>query len=122
MLRVLKEGTSWANREELYVGLLKLKEKVRKDTKEKDLLLAFWGYGVKWKARAHNIASKNLLQLHGSNIYVELTSEEGRFSNLCQCGCYNWWQHRENAYLFPSSKETLGRALWIVKGVGIEID
>jgi hypothetical protein len=44
-LRVLEEDTPWANRAELYIGLVK--EAVRKDMKESDYHLAFWDYCTK---------------------------------------------------------------------------
>ena len=47
-IRVLEEGTPWANREELYIGLLK--EAVQKDMKESDCTLVFWDYCAKRRA------------------------------------------------------------------------
>ena len=41
-LRVLEEGTPWANRAELYIGLLK--EPIGKDIKEACAPLVFWDY------------------------------------------------------------------------------
>ena len=43
MLRVLEEGTPWANKAELYIGLIK--EAVRKDMKDSNCPLAFWCFG-----------------------------------------------------------------------------
>ena len=43
-LRVLEEGTTWANKAELYIGLLK--ESVSKDMKESNAPLVFWDYCV----------------------------------------------------------------------------
>ena len=40
-LRILEEGTPWANKAELYIGLIK--EAVRKDMKDSDCPLAFLG-------------------------------------------------------------------------------
>ena len=73
----LEEGTAWANREDYYDRTLD--EALRKYMKEVDSLLAFWYYRVKRRARMHNFSSKNVVQLHGSNPYVELTGEEGEF-------------------------------------------
>ena len=42
MLRVLEEGTPWANKAELYIGLIK--EAVRKDMKDSNCPPAFWDY------------------------------------------------------------------------------
>ena len=41
-LPVLEEGTPWANKAELYIGLIK--EAVRKDMKDSNCPLAFWDY------------------------------------------------------------------------------
>jgi hypothetical protein len=43
-LRVLEEETPWANKAELYIGLIK--EAVRKDMKDSKCPLAFWDYCV----------------------------------------------------------------------------
>eukprot|EP00957_Ditylum_brightwellii_P018400 1384609-Ditylum_brightwellii.AAC.1 len=43
-LRVLEEGTLWANKAKLYIGLMK--EAVRKDMKSPNCPLAFWDYCV----------------------------------------------------------------------------
>ena len=41
-LRVLEENTPWANRAELYIGLVK--EGIRKDMKDSNCPLVFWDY------------------------------------------------------------------------------
>jgi hypothetical protein len=84
-LRVLEEGTPWANKAELYIGLIK--EAVRKDMKESDYPLAFWDYCVERRARINNLTAKYLFTLHGPNAYTALTGEDGDISNLCQ---YKW--------------------------------
>jgi hypothetical protein len=43
-LRILEERTPWANKAELYIGLIK--EAVRKDVKDSSCPLAFWNYCV----------------------------------------------------------------------------
>lgn len=47
-LRVLEENTPWANKAELYIGLLK--EAVRKDMRESNSPLAFWDYCMERRA------------------------------------------------------------------------
>ena len=64
-LRVLEEHTPWANKVELYIGLIK--EAVRKDMKESNCPLALWDYCVKRRARINNLTARNLFSLHGSN-------------------------------------------------------
>ena len=64
-LRILEEGTPWANKAELYVGLLK--EAVRKDMKEAASPIPLWHYCVERRARINNLVAKDLFQLHGQN-------------------------------------------------------
>ena len=61
-LRVLEEGTPWANKAELYIGLIK--EAVRKELKESCCPIPFWDYCVERRARINNLAAKDLFQLH----------------------------------------------------------
>ena len=79
-LRVLEEGTPWANKAELYIGLIK--EAVRKDMKSSNCPLAFWDYCVERRARINNMTAKDNFKLHGSNAYTTTTGEEGDVSNL----------------------------------------
>ena len=53
MLRVLEYGMPWANKAELYIGLIK--EAVRKDMKSSNCPLAFWDYCVEQRARINNL-------------------------------------------------------------------
>jgi hypothetical protein len=55
-LRALEEGTPWANKAELYIGLLK--EAVRKDMKHQDSPMIFWDYCIERRARIHNMTAK----------------------------------------------------------------
>ena len=52
-LRVLEEGTPWANKAELYIGILK--EAVRKDMKESNCPLVLWDYCIERRARINNM-------------------------------------------------------------------
>ena len=56
-LRVLEEGTPWANKAELYIGLIK--EAVRKDMKDSNCPLAFWDYCAERRARINNMTAKD---------------------------------------------------------------
>ena len=62
-LRMLEEGTQWANRAELYVGLFK--EGIRKDMRMSNSPLVLWDYCAERKARIHNLTARNLFQLEG---------------------------------------------------------
>lgn len=73
-LRILEEGTPWANRAELYIGLLK--EAVWKDMKESCCPLVFWDYCAERRARINNLTAKNLFQLQGSNAHFTIEGYE----------------------------------------------
>jgi hypothetical protein len=118
-LRVLEEGTPWANKAELYIGLIK--EAVRKDMKDSDCPLAFWDYCVERRARINNMTAKDLFQLHGSNAHTALTGDEGDISNLCQFKWYEWCYFRDHKNKFPFNREVLGRVLGPAKGEGNEM-
>lgn len=115
-LRALERGTPWANKAELYIGLLK--EAVRKDMREADSPMPFWDYCVERRARIHNMTAKSNFKLHGSNAYTMTTGEEGDISNLCQFGWYEWCYYREHSAKFPNNQEVLGRVLGPARGEG----
>ena len=87
-LRVLEENTPWANKAELYIGIIK--EAVRKDMKESNCPLAFWDYCMERRSRINNLTAKDLFSLHGSNAHTDLTGDEGDISALCQYDWYEW--------------------------------
>ena len=118
-LRVLEENTPFANKAELYVGIIK--EAVRKDIKESNCPLAFWDYCMERRARINNLTAKDLFSLHGSNAYTSLTGEEGDISAICKYGWYEWCYFREQKELFPFNREVLGRILGPATGEGNEM-
>jgi hypothetical protein len=118
-LRYLEEGTPWANKAELYIGLIK--EAVRKDMKESNCPLAFWDYCVERRARINNLTAKDLFKLHGTNAHTALTGEEGDISNLSQYQWYDWCYYREQKEKFPYPREILGRVLGPATGAGNEM-
>ena len=118
-LRALEEGTPWANKAELYIGLLK--EAVRKDMKDQDSPMVFWDYCIERRARIHNLIAKSNFKLHGSNPYTLTIGEEGDISNLCQFGWYEWCYFREHTAAFPNQQEVLGRVLGPARGEGNEM-
>jgi hypothetical protein len=118
-LRALEEGTPWANKAELYIGLLK--EAVRKDMKDQNSPMVFWDYCIERRARIHNLTAKPNFKLHGSNPYTLTLGEEGDISNLCQFGWYEWCFYREHTAAFPNQQEVLGRVLGPARGEGNEM-
>ena len=68
-LRALEEGTPWANKAELYIGLLK--EAVRKDMREADSPLCLWDYCVERRARINNLTAKSRFNLESQCPYLD---------------------------------------------------
>jgi hypothetical protein len=118
-MRVLEEGTPWANKAELYIGLIK--EAVRKDMKESNCPLVLWDYCIERRARIHNLTAKDTFKLHGTNPHTALTGDDGDISNLCQYKWYDWCYFREQKERFPFNREILGRVLGPAKGEGNEM-
>ena len=116
---MLEEGTPWANRAELYIGIIK--EAVRKDMKESNCPLPFWDYCVERRARINNLTAKDCFNLHGSNAHTTLTGQEADISNLCKFGWYEWCYYREQGAGFPFNREVLGRVLGPATGAGNEM-
>ena len=59
-LRILEKGTHWANRVELYIGLLK--EAVRKDMRESNSPMVLWDYAIEQRAAINNLVPRPLFQ------------------------------------------------------------
>ena len=81
-LRVLEEGTPWANKAERYIGLLK--ESVRKDTRELNSPLPFWDYCLEQRVHIYNMTARDYPTVWGTKPHTLVTGEEGDISNLCQ--------------------------------------
>ena len=94
-LRRLEEGTQWANRAELYIGLFK--ESVRKDLRESNSPLVLWDYASERRTRIHNLTPRNLFQLQGQNPHMATLGEEGDISNVCTFGWYEWCYFRNHS-------------------------
>ena len=105
---MLEENTPWANRAELYIGLLKE-------------AVAFWDYCAERRARINNMTAKNLFQLEGRNAHFSVTGEEGDISNLCQFNWYEWVYYRKGGAGFPLAREILGRVMGPARGEGNEM-
>ena len=118
-LRLLEENTPWANKAELYIGIIK--EAVRKDMKELNCPLPLWDYCLERRVCIHNLTAKGRFNLHGSNAYTDLLSETGDISNLCTYKWYEWCYFRENKAKSPFNREILGRILGPAKGEGNEM-
>ena len=119
-LRILEENTQWANRAELYIGLLK--EAIRKDLRNSNCPMVLWDYCAQRRALIHNLTPRNLFQLEKCTPYQMQFGVQGDISNLCQFDWYDWCYYREeSANLFPKQKELIGRVLGPSKNEGNEM-
>ncbi len=80
-LRLLEGKTQWANRAELYVGLIK--EGTRKDMREMHSPLVLWDYCIERRALIFNATAKDLFQLQGTTHYTATFGEEADISSNC---------------------------------------
>ena len=118
IMRVLEEGTPWANRAELYIGLLK--ESVRKDLRMSNAPMVLWDYCLERRANIHNVLPRPLFQNNGATPHEATFGEQGDISNLCQFAWYQWVYYRTPGS-FPEGKERLGRVLGPTKNEGSEM-
>ena len=118
-LRVLEEGTPWANKAERYIGLLK--ESVRKDMRESNSPLPFWDYCLERRVHIYNMTARDYPTIHGMNPHTLIMGEEGDISNLCRFSWYEWAYFCEHTAVFPHNKEVLGHVLGPTCGAGNEM-
>jgi len=118
-LKILEESTQWANRAELYVGLLK--EAVRKDMKEAGSPLVLWDYCAELRAKQFNVTAKNLFQLQGQTPHFLTLGQQPDISNICQFKWWEWVYYRDASLGFPHLQETLGRYMGPAKNHGNEM-
>jgi hypothetical protein len=93
-LRALEEGTSWSNKAELFVGLIK--EATRKDMRISHSPMVLREYCVERRARINSLTAKNSFKLHGTTLYTATTGDEGDISNLWQFDWHEWYYHRDH--------------------------
>ena len=105
-LRLLEEGRPWANKAELFIGILK--DSVRQDIEESGSPLPFWDYCVERRVQISNLTAKRRSNLQNSNAHTLLTTEEGDICNLCQFNWYEWCYYRERSNAFPFHHQVLG--------------
>ena len=116
---MLEARTQWANRAELYVGLIK--GGTRKDLRESHAPLVLWDYCMERRALIFQLTAKGLFQLQGSNPYTATFGEEADISNVCQFGWYEWVYYRDISQKYPYQQECLGRCLGPAKCEGNEM-
>ena len=107
-LRILETGTPWANRAELYIGLLK--EAVRRDMRNSNSPMSLWCYCIERRAKIHNAVPRPLFQAQGQTPHTCTFGVQNDISNLCNFAWYEWVYYRDQGS-FPENKEKLGRVL-----------
>ena len=118
ILRKLEVGTPWANRAELYIGMLK--SAVRKDLRRSHAPLVLWDYCIERRALIHNAVPRDLFQANGLSPHEITFGTEGDISNLCRFNWYDWVYYNDpNSY--PYNKMLLGRVLGPIKNEGNEM-
>ena len=80
-LRILEKGSPWANRAELYIGLLK--KAVRKDLRASNAPMVLWDYAMERRALIHNAVPRPLFQCNGLSPHTATFGSQGDISNLC---------------------------------------
>ena len=119
-LKLLEESTQWANRAELYVGLLK--ESIRQDLRKSHCPMILWDYCAQRRALIHNLTPRDLFSTYKQTPYEFQFGIQGDMSNLCNFGWYDWCYYREESNnVFPRQKELLGRVLGPSKNEGNEM-
>ena len=66
-LRVLEQSTQWANRAELYIGLLR--KSVRKDLQRSNFPMVIWDCYAQRRALIHNLTPRYLFQTEKQSPY-----------------------------------------------------
>jgi hypothetical protein len=85
-LKVLEAEMQWANRVELYIGLMK--KATQKDMQSLGSPLVLWDYCMENRAMIFQITAKKLFQLNGTNPHTMTFGTAADVSNLCHFGWY----------------------------------
>ncbi len=115
-LKVLEAETQWANRAELYIGLMK--EVTWKDMQSLGSPLVLWDYCMEHRALIFQITAKKLFQLNGTNPHPMNFGMEADILNLCHFGWYKWVYFWDVKTAFPYQKECLWHCLGPAKNEG----
>ena len=81
IMKVLEQGTPWANRAELYIGLLK--EATNKDLRACNAPLCLWDYCLERRVMIHNAVPRPLFQTDGMSPYECTYGVQGDISPFC---------------------------------------
>ena len=106
-MKVLERNTPWANRAELYIGLLK--KAVLKDLRASDAPMVLWDYALQRRAMIHNLIPRPLFQ-NDRSPHEATFGEQGSISRVCNFGFMEFVYYRDHGS-FPEGREKLGRVL-----------
>jgi hypothetical protein len=98
-LSILEAETQWANRAELFVGLVK--GATRKDLRESGSPIVLWDYCMERRCLIYQVTAKKLFQLHGSTPHTATFGTEADISSLWLFGWYEWVYYRDQQAAFP---------------------
>lgn len=107
-LKVLELRTQWANRAELWIGILK--EAVRRDLRMSHSPLVFWDYCLERRALIINATARDNFKLQGQTPHMTVHGQEPDISNLL-FGWFEWVYYLDDSTKFPYPRECLGRCL-----------
>ena len=116
-IRALERATPWANRAELYIGILK--EAARKDLSISDCPMVLWDYALERRALIHNLVPRPLFQ-NNRPPHEATFGESGDISRLADFGFLQWCYYRDHGS-FPANKSKLGRVIGPCKNEGNEM-
>ena len=86
-VRYLEESIQWANRAELYVGLIK--EAIRRDLRTTNCPLVLWDFCAERRALINNLLPSKLFQTCGQTPIAATFGTQGDISNLCTFAWYD---------------------------------
>ena len=115
-IRELEKNTSWANRAELYIGIMK--NKVRRAMKLSGAPLRLWCYCVEYLCKVHNATAHDHYQLKGMTPETMLSGQPTDISHLTEYSWYDWVYYWDDAAPYPAPRETLGRCLGPAENAG----
>ena len=116
-LGILEERTQWADRAELYIGILK--DSVRKDLRDSGAPVVLWDYCMERRVAIYNVTARDDIKLGGQTPHARTFGDTPDILNLVW-GWYDWAYYRDNKS-FPMPREVLGRVLGPAKNQGNEM-
>ena len=115
----LEKGTPWANRAELYIGIMK--QKILRLMKKSRCPARLWDYCAEYCYKINNSIAHDHYQLGGMVPNTKLTGQPHDISDLNEFQWYDWCYYWDIGADFPMPKEALGRVLGPSENAGTEM-